>query len=90
MVSIILNFIIIFFYLTKIFNLKNLNKIFNNLEWLNTGLILIVCILKEQAELLIKLKSFQIDLSFKRVKGDINEFEINMYDEKHKLGKYFL
>jgi len=44
--------------------------------------------LKEQAELLIKLKSFQIDLSFKRVKGDINEFEINTYDEKHKLGKF--
>lgn len=48
---------------------------------------MIVCILKKQAELLIKLKSFQIDLSFKRVRGDINEFEINTYDEKHKLGK---
>jgi len=46
--------------------------------------------LKEQAELLIKLKSFQIDLSFKRIKGDINEFEINTYDEKHKLGNVII
>jgi len=46
--------------------------------------------LKEQAELLIKLKSFQIDLSFKRIKGDIIEFEINTYDEKHKLGNVII
>jgi len=46
--------------------------------------------LKEQAELLIKLKNFQIDLSFKRIKGDINEFEINTYDEKHKLGNVII
>ncbi|CAG8666114.1 17074_t:CDS:2, partial [Cetraspora pellucida] len=38
-----------------------------------------------QAELLINLKSFQIDLAFKRIKGDINEFEINTYDAKNKL-----
>ncbi len=43
--------------------------------------------LKEQAELIHKLESIQIDLSFKRVKGKINEFEINSYSSKHKLSK---
>lgn len=46
-----------------------------------------MCILKKQAESLQKLECFQIDLSFKRVKGDINEFEINSYDDYHKLSK---
>jgi hypothetical protein len=40
-----------------------------------------------QAKELQKLKSFQIDLTFKRVHGDINEFEINSYDNTHKLSK---
>jgi len=43
--------------------------------------------LKEQAELIHKLESIQIDLLFKRVKGKINEFEINSYSSKHKLSK---
>jgi hypothetical protein len=43
--------------------------------------------LKEQAESFHKLESIQIDLSFKRVKGNINEFEINSYNSKHKLRK---
>ena len=45
--------------------------------------------LENQAKLLQKLECFQIDLSFKRVKGDINEFEVNSYDSYHKLSKYF-
>ena len=43
--------------------------------------------LESQAKLLQQLECFQIDLSFKRVKGDINEFEINSYDNHHKLSK---
>ncbi|CAG8735258.1 25910_t:CDS:2, partial [Racocetra persica] len=39
----------------------------------------------EQVELLINLKTFQIDMSYKCIKGDINEFEINTYDKKYKL-----
>jgi hypothetical protein len=42
-----------------------------------------------QAKALQNLKCFQIDLTFKRVLGDINEFEVNSYDETHKLSKYF-
>ena len=52
-------------------------------------LIIFVCMLKEQANLLQKLESFQIDLSFKRIKGNINEFEINSYNNDHKLSKFF-
>lgn len=43
--------------------------------------------LKEHAYNLQKLESFQIDVSFKRVQGSINEFEVNRYDENHKLSK---
>ena len=39
--------------------------------------------LPEQAEKLITLEWFQIDVSFKRVKGEINEFEINTYDSNY-------
>ncbi|GBC36937.2 hypothetical protein GLOIN_2v1773466 [Rhizophagus irregularis DAOM 181602=DAOM 197198] len=34
---------------------------------------------------LIALEWFQIDVSFKRVKGEINKFEINTYDSNHHL-----
>ena len=43
--------------------------------------------LENQARLLQQLECFQISLSFKRVNGDINEFEINSYDEYYKLSK---
>jgi hypothetical protein len=44
--------------------------------------------LKDQAKLIHKLESIQIDLTFKRVKGNINEFEINSYNSEHKLSKF--
>lgn len=40
-----------------------------------------------QAKELQKLKFFQIDLNFKRVNEDINEFKINSYNNTHKLSK---
>jgi hypothetical protein len=43
--------------------------------------------LDNQAKKLITLDHFQIDVSFKRVKGEINEFEINSYDSQHHLSK---
>lgn len=45
--------------------------------------------LPEQAKKLITLEWFQIDVSFKRVKGEINEFEINTYDSNYHLSKFF-
>ena len=61
--------------------------IINFLDFFGNGLILIVYMLEDQAKLLQQLECFQIDLSFKRVIGDINEFEINSYDEYYKLSK---
>jgi hypothetical protein len=52
------------------------------------NLIIFICMLKDQANLFQRLESFQIDLSFKRIKGDINEFEINSYNNEHKLSKF--
>ena len=58
-------------------------------EQFEDGQTLILCMLDFQAKALQNLKCFQIDLTFKRVHGDINEFEVNSYDETHKLSKYF-
>ncbi|PKY31772.1 hypothetical protein RhiirB3_393557, partial [Rhizophagus irregularis] len=48
-------------------------------------LVIFVCMLKDQAKLIHQLGSIQIDLTFKRVKGNINKFEINSYNTEHKL-----
>ena len=53
----------------------------------NNGQVIITCMLDNQAKQLITLDHFQIDVSFKRVKGEINEFEINSYDSQHHLSK---
>ncbi len=57
------------------------------LDLYNDNQVIIVCMLAEQAKKLITLEWFQIDVSFKRVKGKINEFEINIYDPNHHLSK---
>ncbi|CAG8671014.1 17186_t:CDS:2, partial [Cetraspora pellucida] len=72
------------FHAVKINNSEIKNYI-HRIDKINSGLILIICILKEQAELLLNLKCFQIDLSFKQIKGDLNEFEINIYNNENKL-----
>lgn len=51
-------------------------------------LVIFVCMLKDQAKLIHQLGSIQIDLTFKRVKGNINEFKINSYNTEHKLSKF--
>jgi hypothetical protein len=43
--------------------------------------------LNQQLQGLLALGWIQIDVSFKRVKGELNEFEINAYDSEHHLGK---
>ena len=48
---------------------------------------MIICTTSEQLSEWVKCKNFQIDLSFKRVASDINEFEINYYDTTHNLSK---
>ncbi|PKC10022.1 hypothetical protein RhiirA5_414881 [Rhizophagus irregularis] len=45
---------------------------------------MILCMTNEQAAKCIEFKYFEVDLSFKRVYGDINEFEFNAYEEKSR------
>lgn len=51
---------------------------------------MIICATVEQLTEWTKCKHFQIDLSFKRVAGDINEFEVNYYNTEHNLSKLFI
>jgi len=48
---------------------------------------MIVCTTPEQLSEWTKCSHFQIDLSFKRVVGKINEFEVNYYNTQHNLRK---
>jgi hypothetical protein len=48
---------------------------------------MIICTTPEQLTYWTKCEYFQIDLSFKRVAGEINEFEVNYYDSQHNLSK---
>lgn len=52
-------------------------------------IVIFVCMLKDQAKLIHELESIQIGLSFKRVKDNINEFEIISYSSKHNSYFYF-
>ncbi len=49
---------------------------------------MIICTTSEQLIEWIKYENFQIDLLFKRVAGEINEFEINSYNTTHNLNKF--
>ena len=48
---------------------------------------MIICTTPEQLTYWTKCEYFQIDLSFKHVAGEINEFEVNYYDSQHNLSK---
>ncbi|CAB5162431.1 unnamed protein product [Rhizophagus irregularis] len=54
------------------------------ISFFNNGHIMILCMTNEQAAKCIEFKYFEVDLSFKRVYGDINEFEFNAYEEKSR------
>jgi len=51
---------------------------------------MIICTTSEQLIKWTKCDYFQIDLSFKHVAGQMNEFEVNYYDTEHNLSKFFL
>ncbi|UZO26252.1 uncharacterized protein OCT59_018490 [Rhizophagus irregularis] len=46
---------------------------------------MILCMTNEQVAKCIEFKYFEVDLSFKCVYGDINEFEFNAYEEKSRI-----
>ncbi|UZO11199.1 uncharacterized protein OCT59_002771 [Rhizophagus irregularis] len=49
------------------------------------GQIIVICMSEKQAKAWVSLDYFEIDLTFKRVQGDINEFEVNCYNECYKI-----
>ena len=49
---------------------------------------MIICITSEQLIEWIKCENFQIDLLFKHVANEINEFKINFYNTIHNLSKF--
>ncbi|PKB97857.1 hypothetical protein RhiirA5_404131 [Rhizophagus irregularis] len=51
----------------------------------SNGHIMVICMSEVMAHAWTKLEYFEIDLSFKRVQGDINEFEVNCYDSQHNM-----
>ena len=51
--------------------------------------MMIICTMPEQLSEWTKCEHFQIDLSFKRVAGEINEFEINYYNPQHNLSMIY-
>ena len=51
------------------------------LEFFEDNHYMIICTTSEQLSEWIKCIHFQIDLSFKRVSGEINEFEVNHHQE---------
>ena len=55
------------------------------LEFFEDKHVMIICTTPEQLVEWTKCKHFQIDLSFKRIAGNINEFEINYYNTEHNL-----
>ncbi len=48
---------------------------------------MILCMLKCQAEYMLKFKYFMVDMSYKRVFGEMNELEFNAYDENSNSRK---
>ena len=51
---------------------------------------MILCMLPCQAEHFLKFNHFLVDLSFKRVHGNIKELEFNGYDETHQSSKIII
>ncbi|CAB4376450.1 unnamed protein product [Rhizophagus irregularis] len=62
-------------------NIRNIRR----RSFFNNGHIMILCMTNEQAAKCIEFKYFEVDLSFKCVYGDINEFEFNAYEEKSEI-----
>jgi len=60
----------------------NLRAYLVRLELLADGQIFFVAMSKQQANALVKVTGFEMDMSFKGTVGDINEWEIAAYDHK--------
>jgi hypothetical protein len=54
---------------------------------MDSGHIMILCMLKSQAVYMKKFKYFMVDMSYKWVFREINKLEFNAYDEDNKSGE---
>ncbi|CAI2187127.1 16126_t:CDS:10 [Funneliformis geosporum] len=66
-------------------NIDNFCEYVKCLEFFEDNHMMIICTTSEQLSKWIKCEHFQIDLSFKCVAGEINEFEVNYYNPQHNL-----
>jgi hypothetical protein len=57
------------------------------LAFTDDGNVMILCMLKVQAKYMSNFKYFMVDMSYKRVFGEINELEFNAYDENNNSSK---
>jgi len=58
------------------------------LEFFHNGQILIVCMRKEQSIALLDSFYLEIDMSFKRIQGEIKEWELVAYVENLRKSMY--
>ncbi len=63
------------------------NNYYYFLVFTDSGNIIILCMIKLQAIHMSKFKYFMVDMSYKRVFGEMNEFEFNAYDEDNLSSK---
>lgn len=60
------------------------------IAFFNNGQIMILCMLSRQAEYILNFNYFLVDLSFKRVQGNIKELEFNGYDKDNNSSKIII
>ena len=61
------------------------NLLIINIAFFEDGHVFILCMNKDMATRLLHAQYFQVDLTFKRVHGKINEFEFNEFDSNHNI-----
>ncbi|RIB16571.1 hypothetical protein C2G38_1501526 [Gigaspora rosea] len=66
-------------------NLDNIREYVQKIAFFEDGHILVLCMNKDMAVKLLHAQYFQVDLTFKRVCGKINEFELNEYDINYNI-----
>lgn len=67
--------------------LKIIIQLLYFLVFTDNGNIIILCMIKLQAIHMSKFKYFMVDMSYKRVFGEINEVEFNAYDKDNNSSK---
>ena len=57
--------------------------------FIENDFLMIICMLNEQIQILLKLKFFELDMSFQKIKKiDFNEIVFAVYEKKQNKEKY--